>query len=84
MKKYFLLLLLTIISSTMAMPQRMDGPFTSSSRISRCPVCDLRHTPACSVTSTTITATPIDGGLVLLLVAGGAYGVRRLRKSQKP
>lgn len=28
-------------------------------------------------------ATPIDGGLSFLLVAGGAYGVRKMYKSKK-
>jgi len=28
-------------------------------------------------------ATPIDGGLSLLLLAGGAYGVKKLRDSRK-
>ncbi len=28
-------------------------------------------------------ATPIDGGLSLLLIAGGAYGVSKLRKKVK-
>ncbi|MBR09487.1 MAG: hypothetical protein CMP48_17605 [Rickettsiales bacterium] len=28
-------------------------------------------------------ATPIDGGLSLLLVAGGAYGIRRIYQSRK-
>ena len=28
-------------------------------------------------------ATPIDGGLSLLLAAGGAYGIRQIRKSRK-
>ncbi|MEQ8364381.1 MAG: hypothetical protein RH948_16015 [Cyclobacteriaceae bacterium] len=28
-------------------------------------------------------ATPIDGGLSLLLVAGGAYGVKKLRDYRK-
>ncbi len=28
-------------------------------------------------------ATPIDGGLSLLLAAGGAYGVKKLRDARK-
>ena len=28
-------------------------------------------------------ATPIDGGLSLLLAAGGAYGVKKLRDSRR-
>ncbi len=28
-------------------------------------------------------ATPIDGGLSLLLAAGGAYGIRQIAKSRK-
>ncbi|MEO9474080.1 MAG: hypothetical protein ABJG41_01045 [Cyclobacteriaceae bacterium] len=28
-------------------------------------------------------ATPIDGGLSLLLAAGGAYGLKKLRDSKK-
>ncbi len=28
-------------------------------------------------------ATPIDGGLSLLLVAGGAYGIRAIHKKMK-
>jgi hypothetical protein len=28
-------------------------------------------------------ATPIDGGLSLLLVAGGAYGLKKLKDSRK-
>ncbi|HCX21858.1 MAG: hypothetical protein CMB80_15660 [Flammeovirgaceae bacterium] len=28
-------------------------------------------------------ATPIDGGLSLLLAAGGAYGIRRIYQSRK-
>ncbi|MEO9476596.1 MAG: hypothetical protein ABJG41_13725 [Cyclobacteriaceae bacterium] len=28
-------------------------------------------------------ATPIDGGLSLLLAAGGAYGLKKLRDSRK-
>ncbi|MEO9476798.1 MAG: hypothetical protein ABJG41_14745 [Cyclobacteriaceae bacterium] len=28
-------------------------------------------------------ATPIDGGLSLLLAAGGAYGIKKLRDSRK-
>lgn len=28
-------------------------------------------------------ATPIDGGLSLLLAAGGIYGVKKLRESRK-
>lgn len=28
-------------------------------------------------------ATPIDGGLTLLLVAGGAYGIKKLRDKRK-
>lgn len=28
-------------------------------------------------------ATPIDGGLSLLLMAGGAYGLKKLRDSRK-
>lgn len=28
-------------------------------------------------------ATPIDGGLSLLLIAGGAYGVKKIRDSRK-
>lgn len=28
-------------------------------------------------------ATPIDGGLSILLAAGGAYGIKKLRDSRK-
>ncbi|MFY0606454.1 MAG: hypothetical protein JXR10_07060 [Cyclobacteriaceae bacterium] len=28
-------------------------------------------------------ATPIDGGLTLLLAAGGAYGIKKLRDSKR-
>lgn len=28
-------------------------------------------------------ATPIDGGLSLLLLAGGAYGIKKMRDSKK-
>lgn len=28
-------------------------------------------------------ATPIDGGLSLLLAAGGAYGIRKIRQNRK-
>lgn len=28
-------------------------------------------------------ATPIDGGLSLLLIAGGAYGLKKLKDSRK-
>ncbi|MEQ8241445.1 MAG: hypothetical protein RIA69_19685 [Cyclobacteriaceae bacterium] len=28
-------------------------------------------------------ATPIDGGLSLLLAAGGAYGIKKIRDSRK-
>ena len=30
------------------------------------------------------TTTPIDGGASLLLAAGAAYGLKRLRKSKRP
>jgi len=31
-----------------------------------------------------VTPVPVDGGLTLLAVAGGAYAVRRLRERHRP
>ena len=45
----------------------------------------LAQTPADGgPTPTSPSAVPIDGGASLLLAAGAAYGLKRLRKNRRP
>jgi hypothetical protein len=50
-------------------------------KIALCGALLLMVLPA--VAQGTPPATPIDGGLSLLLVAGGAYGLKKIRDNRK-
>jgi hypothetical protein len=53
----------------------------SWSRGSYCYKCKTRHYHSCTPTTPPPTNVPIDGGLGVLLAAGAAYGVKRMRKN---
>lgn len=71
------------------------NPFQSNNLTSRCPYCGIRHYPICKKCSRCNryhtpncnppqqTPAPIDGGLSVLLVAGAAYGVKRMRRKNQ-
>lgn len=46
----------------------------------KCSICYRYHTPNCTPQNTPV---PIDGGLSVLLVAGAAYGVKRIRRKKQ-
>lgn len=47
------------------------------------PVMLLILSPALAMAQSAPPATPIDGGLSVLLAAGGIYGLKKLRDSQR-
>ena len=54
-------------------------PFSSARENNRCQKCRKYHHSSCSPTPPSSTPVPFDGGLTILLAAGAAYGVKRLK-----
>lgn len=85
----FLLLSASLCLSANAQEAERESDFPSSapaswtSRAPYCWKCKTRHYHGCTPTPPPPTNVPIDGGLGVLLAAGAAYGVKRLRKTGK-